>query len=269
MISLFHKPKVKLFDNPYKNTPAKSIGFISQFDEPFTISQQPSAQPVKNPAVLPVSPLKKVLPITSNNIVRPHHFITHLEKLKLLFKPLLEASYKSRGEAEDIGKQYGLEFDNVLSTDDTYVYYDMETLFPLVVCRGSVTAIDWLVSDTLILTGLRHLVMPRISMTQEIVKKVERKYNQIADGFGHSLGGLVIEHSGARGYILTYNKAAGLGDIKKKTDGRQIDYRNYADIVSLLAETQATQIKYIENQKGLLYSHSTDILPTTQERRRL
>jgi hypothetical protein len=56
-------------------------------------------------------------------------------------------------------------------------------------------------------------------------------------------------------------------DIRKKTNPNQIDYRSYKDIVSLLAETQDTNIKYIANDKGLLYSHGTDILPSIQERR--
>lgn len=292
MISLFHIPSQELFDSPYKGKAAKAINFIDPYEEPFTVSPdetkivakqsiqpsqalptsalsgEPASRLIKFPSLKLSAALQSAEETPQFNNIQPHHQITHLEKLKLMFKPLLEASYKSKEEAEDIGKQFGLEFDNDLSIDDTYVYNDMETGFPLVTHRGSVTTIDWLVSDILILTGMRHIIMPRIAAAQEVVKKVEAKYKQVSDGFGHSLGGVTVEHSGAGGYILTYNKAAGFGDIKKKTNGRrQIDYRNRADIVSLLAETQDTRIKYIENNKGLLYSHGLNILPTVQERR--
>ncbi|KAJ1630809.1 hypothetical protein T492DRAFT_839699 [Pavlovales sp. CCMP2436] len=46
------------------------------------------------------------------------------------------------------------------------------------------------------------------------------------------------ETSGARGQITTYNKAAGLGDLFKKTSDRQLDVRTGRDAVLALAGTQ-------------------------------
>jgi hypothetical protein len=203
-----------------------------------------------------------------NNAPAPHYALTHLEKLKLLLKPLLEASYMSMAEAEEVAKQFALEMDTELSNENTYVYFDMMSGFPLVVHRGSVDLInDWLISDVLIATGLSRLINPRISMAQELVKKVEEKYQKPSDGFGHSLGSNVAENSGASGYILTYNKASGLGDIRRKTNPNQIDYRSPKDIVSLISETQDTTIKYVGEDAGFLEAHGLSILPTMAERR--
>ena len=203
-----------------------------------------------------------------NPIPTPHYELTHLEKLKIIFKSMLEASYKSQDEAEDIGKGFALEMDRDLSNINTYVYFDMQTKFPLVVHRGSVDLInDWLVEDTLILTGLARLISPRVRLAKELVIKVEAKYKKFCDSFGHSMGARVSEESGAHGYILTYNKASGFGDIRKQTNPNQIDYRSPKDLVSLLSETQDTTIKYVGQDEGFINAHSLSILPEVQERR--
>lgn len=258
------------FDSPFKGR--KPISFLSNYNEP--ISLNGNEEPMK------ISELKQPLSYSwgaqnkamlAKKLTKRHTkalpTVNHLQKLKTMFKKMVEASYKSPEQAADIGKQYALVFDNQLSNKNTYVFLDTETGFPLITHRGSTTAIDWFVSDPLILTGAARVVMPRVTTAREIVKNVEEKYKRPSDSFSHSLGGYIAEESGASGMVLTYNKAAGLGDIRKKINPNQIDYRSYKDIVSILAETQDTNIKYITNDKGLLYSHSTDILPSVQERR--
>jgi hypothetical protein len=270
---LYNEPK-RLIDNPFKGRKPKEISFLKSY-----IDDDDDDDEVIVPFTKPIS-IENTISTKMNersaetvaepqpSFIRPHYKMTHLQKLKMMFKRMLEASYKTPEEAEDIGKVYGLVFDNDLSNENTYVYYDMETRFPLITHRGSTTLLDWTVSDVLILTGLQHIVMPRVSIAREIVRKTEEKYRKASDGYGHSLGGFVAEQAGHKGFILTYNKAAGFGDIRKKIrNPKQIDYRNQLDIVSLLSETQETQIKYIENKQGILSSHSLDILPSMQERR--
>lgn len=284
MIGVFTFPeKQENFTSPFKGRTPSEISFINSYNEPMSLIPNEPINEVKDipkkqaaPSAKNSSMLANALPslreVGSAKIMTKRHVkaaptVNHLQKLKTIFKAMLEASYKTPQEASQTGQRYGLVFDTQLSNDNTYVYYDTETGFPLITHRGSTTLIDWLVSDPLILTGMARVVMPRVTTAKEIVKQVEGKYKRPSDSFSHSLGGYIAEESGANGYILTYNKAAGLGDIRKKTNPKQIDYRSYADIVSLIAETQDTNIKYIENNKGLLYSHSTDILPEVQNRR--
>ena len=273
MIGVFlETPKERLSNNPFVGKPPKEISFIRSFnnenlvslpERPVPTPSQPAPEPAPEPLPEPIpQPVPQPVPQPP-----PPPPINHLQKLKIMFKPLLEASYKTPQEAIEIGKRFHLIFDTEQSNYNTYVYYDTDTGFPLITHRGSTTILDWTVSDVLILTGLRHIVLPRVDTAIEIVKKVEAKYRKPSDAYGHSLGGLVAEQSGNRGFILTYNKAAGFGDIRKRTSRRQIDYRNSADIVSLLAETQDTQIKYIQNNEGILSSHSLSILPDVAQRR--
>lgn len=263
---LYNEPK-RLIDNPFKGRKPKEISFLKSYiDDDDDVIDVPFTKPISNSFGSEMLRAKALS--NSFDFIQPHHKMSHLEKLKMMFKTMLEASYKTPQEAEDIGKEYALVFDNNLSNENTYVYYDMETGYPLITHRGSSTLLDWSVSDVLILTGLQHIVMPRVSIAREIVRKTEEKYKKPSDGFGHSLGGFAAEEAGHNGFILTYNKASGFGDIRKKIrNPKQIDYRNQLDIVSLLSETQDTQIKYIENKQGILSSHSLDILPSMQERR--
>ncbi|KAJ1628035.1 hypothetical protein T492DRAFT_841890 [Pavlovales sp. CCMP2436] len=194
----------------------------------------------------------------------------HVKRLREIFKTMLILSYEPAARAQSEAAALGLTMDIELSTENTYVYFDHQSDFPLIVHRGSMTASDWLLEDALILTGLVALTSsPRNAVGAEITRLVEEKYGQPADAFGHSLGGRVAEVSGASGYVFTYNKAAGLGDIAAPTRPRQTDYRNKKDIVSLLSETQThpLPIKYVGEDESLFNSHGLGILPETVERR--
>lgn len=253
MIGVFVVPTQRDFINsPFKGRKPKTINFVSNF----------APDPVPAPKVETVSAVAKKKSLIREMILtkRP---INHLNKLATMFKPMLEASYMTPQEANEIGKKFNLIFDSELSNSNTYVYFDMQTLYPLITCRGSTTAIDWLISDPLILTGASRLIMPRVSTAQAIVKQVEKKYNAPADGFGHSMGSFVIENSGTHGFIFTYNKAVGFGDIGKVVKNpKQYDFRNENDIVSLFAITQDTQLNNVgDSSVGYIEAHGLSSLP--------
>jgi hypothetical protein len=191
----------------------------------------------------------------------------HKMFLRTAFKPLLLASYKTIQEAKEIGARYNYILDEELSTENTHVYVNSKDGIPLIVHRGSTTAADWLIEDALIITGLVSLTSsPRLEFAKEITTKVEAKYNKPTDSFGHSLAGRISELSGANGYILTYNKAAGPIDIGKPINPKQTDYRTAKDFVSLLATTQRRQnkLKTIADP-GLFNAHTPESLPTIAE----
>jgi hypothetical protein len=133
---------------------------------------------------------------------------------------------------------------------------------PNIAFRGSKTAKDWLVSDTLLGLGASRLD-PRFSQAKALTKQVEKKYGKPADVFGHSLGGAIAEKSGAKGKITTFNKGVGIGDIGKTIPKNQTDVRTKADLVSALSLTQ----KYNGDQKTIkgslnpIAAHSLDNLP--------
>jgi hypothetical protein len=66
-----------------------------------------------------------------------------------------------------------------------------------------------------------------------VVRLTEAKYGVPADSGGHSLGGHLAQHSGARGAIVTGNGASFLFDDAPGED--QVDLRAEGDLVSLLA----------------------------------
>ncbi|KAJ1640939.1 hypothetical protein T492DRAFT_854031 [Pavlovales sp. CCMP2436] len=130
---------------------------------------------------------------------------------------LLDASYLP------FQKQVGeYKLDKRFSTADTRVYQ-----------HKSGPTID----NALVAIGLGHLGQ-RHKKARLLTAAVEHAYRKPANAIGHSLGGRLAETSGARGQITTYNKAAGLGDLFKKTSDRQLDVRNGRDAVSALAVTQ-------------------------------
>jgi hypothetical protein len=260
------KRNTKVFYTPEKYRP----NFINS--EPmFSIAQKtiPIKPSVLPPTATPLSPPKPPSVLREGRIQKEANPKKHIELLRRVFKPLLNASYIPIAEAELIGLQYGYTFDHKLSTENTYVYVNPDGI-PLIVHRGSFTASDWLIEDAIILTGLNSLMTsPRLKQARQITEMAERKYNKPADAFGHSLGGKIAEESGARGTIMTYNKATGIMDARKKINSRQVDYRNKKDIVSLLSEAQPrdTNMKYIKTA-GIINSHSVDSLPTIAEERR-
>jgi hypothetical protein len=149
---------------------------------------------------------------------------------------------------------------------------DNKTGYPLIVHRGSFTTSDWLIDDTMIASGFNKLIdSPRIRQAKRITQNVETFYNKDADAFGHSLGAVAAENSNANGYIMTYNKGTGLGDLRRNIQNdKQVDYRNRRDLVSLISETQQrnNNIRYVgTGDEGLIEAHGLDILPDVANRR--
>jgi hypothetical protein len=143
---------------------------------------------------------------------------------------LLDASYEKFQREVD-----GYKLDKRFSSADTRVY-SHKTKGPTVVHRGTNNASDWK-DNALVAVGLGHLGQ-RHKKAKRITAMVEHAYRKPANAIGHSLGGRLAETSGANGQITTYNKAAGLGDLFKKTGSNQLDVRTARDAVSALAVTQ-------------------------------
>ena len=151
-------------------------------------------------------------------------------------RPILEASYQPKKLAAKTLAKSGYTLDKKLSTNESKVFLDQKGN-PNIAFRGSATAKDFLFSDPLLAIGASRFD-PRFKQAQSLTQQVEKKYNKPADVFGHSLGGLLSEKSGAKGNIYTYNKGVGYGDIGKTIPKNQTDIRTNNDIVSALALTQ-------------------------------
>lgn len=162
---------------------------------------------------------------------------------------LLKSSYLPQKEAaEKLGKK-GYKHDSDLSTMNTKVFIN-EYDEPIIIHRGSVTAQDW-IDDAKIAIGLGKTTQ-RLKDAREITRKVEEKYRKPASSIGHSYGGYLAENVGAKGNIITYNKAAGLGDIgTKKNSARQLDIFAEGDIVSKIAQnTQTSNKQFVKNKRS-------------------
>jgi hypothetical protein len=177
---------------------------------------------------------------------------------------LLKASYKPQKEAKSTLEKKKYRYDDKLSSMNTKVFVD-DTDTPVIVHRGTTTAAD-MFDDALVAVGLGKYGH-RYKNAQRITKKVEDKYGKAANSVGHSYGGYLSENSGAKGNIITYNKAAGLGDIGTKKNNRQLDVRTKGDVVSILSKTQTANTETIEKKKptknvvqDIFDSHSTDNL---------
>jgi len=168
--------------------------------------------------------------------------------------PLLKFGYENQKEAARDAKKLGYSYDSQLSNNETKVF--VKDGKPTIVHRGSKRVKDWLVDDALILFGLEEKASPlfnrlglplRSTKAKNITKQAEAKYGN-SNALGHSLGGRLAENSGAHGNIITYNKAAGIGDIgTKKNSKRQLDVRNSGDIVSVLGHTQRANKEQINS----------------------
>lgn len=145
-------------------------------------------------------------------------------------KPILQASYKQQKDASADYEKLGYTYDPELSTMESKVFVNKQTGKPSIAFRGSTRVSDWLIEDPAVALGIET---PKQKKAKELVKKVESKYNQPTDVYGHSLGGYRAEKSGASGNIYTYNKAVGLGQIGKKLPSTQTDVRTSKDVVSL------------------------------------
>lgn len=162
---------------------------------------------------------------------------------------LLKSSYLTQQQAAEKLKKIGYKHDSDLSTMNTKVFVN-EYDEPIIIHRGSVNAQDWL-DDFKIAIGLGKTTQ-RVKDAKEITRKVEEKYKKPASSIGHSLGGFVAENVGAKGQIITYNKAAGLGDLgTKKNSGRQLDIFTEGDIVSKIAQnTQTSNKQFVKNKRS-------------------
>ncbi|KAJ1622483.1 hypothetical protein T492DRAFT_846271 [Pavlovales sp. CCMP2436] len=123
---------------------------------------------------------------------------------------LARASYLPLNEAEKFLGTLGYTLDRQLSREDTMVVVDNRGQ-PTVIHRGSVSARDWLVDDVLIAAG-SNLETQRLRRARQVTMAAEAKYRTKSNAVGHSLGGRLAELAGSGGEIVTYNRAAGLGD---------------------------------------------------------
>ena len=176
-------------------------------------------------------------------------------------KTLLKASYQSAKDARNTLRDAGYTLDQQLSNINTKVFTDQMGK-PHITFRGSVRAIDWIRDDPLIAMGYGKFA-PRVQEAQRITKQVEAKYGQPASVFGNSLGGALAEKSGARGKIVTHNKAMSISDIGKTIPKNQIDIRSLQDPVSVLALTQKHKGRFINTVPiaGLKGAHVWQSLP--------
>jgi thymidylate synthase len=143
---------------------------------------------------------------------------------------IFEASYQNPREAQATLEAKGYKFDTELSSPDTKVFVD-EKGNPHIAYRGTHRVMDW-ETNLKILTG-KGKETAKAKEARETAKKVEAKYNKVANAYGHSQGGFLSEQSGVGGKVYTYNKAVAPTDIFKKVSNKQTDIRTTRDIVSL------------------------------------
>lgn len=152
---------------------------------------------------------------------------------------LIKASYASQKDATSFleKKRPALKRDEELSTMESKVFYNEITNKPIILHRGSVRVNDFLNDDVKIGFGLGKTTS-RYRDAVKTTKLVEQKYGKGAIAVGDSLGGWLAENSGARGKIVTLNKATGITDVFKKTGKKQTDYRVDGDAPSYLSKGQ-------------------------------
>ncbi|KAJ1627529.1 hypothetical protein T492DRAFT_842318 [Pavlovales sp. CCMP2436] len=160
-------------------------------------------------------------------------------------------------QAAAFGETLGYTLDTALSRPNTMVFVDRSGQ-PTIAHRGSVTAKDWLIDDSLIAIGA-HKNTDRLNLARSITAAAEKKYERPANSVGHSLGGRLAEQSGSGGQIVTINKAAGLGDIGRRQPSgtSQTDVRTGGDAVSALPSLarrpESQKIVWEDNVNVLLY----------------
>ena len=157
---------------------------------------------------------------------------------------LLKSSYLPQKKAAEKMKSNGYTYDNQLSSMNTKVFIDKNNK-PVIVHRGSKTVKDF-IDDGLLAVGLGKYGH-RYKNAVRITKKAEEKYQKPADSVGHSYGGWLAEKSKNKGDTITYNKAAGLGDILQKQNKKQVDVMTKGDIVSGLTTLQNNKKEILDN----------------------
>ncbi|KAJ1635969.1 hypothetical protein T492DRAFT_835626 [Pavlovales sp. CCMP2436] len=164
------------------------------------------------------------------HLMAPKDFGSVGKILRRDLSAFLRASYASLYAAGmEMGK-LGYSMDLRLSTNETKVFFSAAT--GEVVCfRGSVNASDW--AENLQL-GVGIIYGPRHQGSKALMEKVQAKYGP-AHAIGHSLGGHLAEHSGARGIILTVDKAVGVRDLGAQANTNELDIRAKGDPISALS----------------------------------
>ena len=170
-------------------------------------------------------------------------------------KDLIESGYSRTGDAEKLGKKYGLTLDKQLSNANQKVFYD-KNKNPKIVFRGSKNEND-LMTDILLGAGLENY-STRFRDSKKLIDDVRKKYpNKPITSASHSLGGSLGEYAGGD-KIITVNKGVGLSGIGKGLSNKQTDIRTNNDIVSLLSKTQhgGKKINIKTNHINPLREHS-------------
>jgi len=168
------------------------------------------------------------------------------KKLRKDAPELMKASYETQGKAEERMKKKGYTYDKDLSTMESKVFVNKRGK-PVIAQRGSTRLSDW-AEDALIGVGLGGLGS-RQKKAIELNKKVEEKYGKSVDAVAHSLGGRLIENSGGKGNIITFNKAAGLGDIGKTFNKKQVDVKTQNDLPSFLSNFQNHNVETVQQKE--------------------
>lgn len=181
-------------------------------------------------------------------------------------KKILQDSYLPTKQAAQSLRDRGYNFDENLSNINSKVFTDSFGR-PHIAFRGSSNILDWVREDPLLTFGLGKYT-PRYQQAQDLVKKVEQKYNKPVDVYGSSLGGYLAEHSGAHGNIITHNKATPLTEMFKTIPKNQTDIRTANDLVSSVGGyTQSHKGRFITTPSvnGLVASHLPTALPSDIE----
>ena len=166
----------------------------------------------------------------------------------------LDASYQDNNQAKRTLAKQGFTLDEQLSGQRAKVFVDPSGK-PVVSYRGTSNKKD-VITDALIMAGLgKHT--KRVKHSKKVMREVEKKYNQPAGAIGHSLGGYLAENSGAKGKIVTYNKAATGRKIKNKN---QTDIKTNKDLVSILTRKKKNNVTLKSKSWNPFTAHSTKSL---------
>lgn len=169
---------------------------------------------------------------------------------------ILKSSYQDNKNAEVSLKEKGYTLDKELSGQRAKVFTDPHGR-PHVVYRGTQNKHDVMTDVALMLSLGKYT--SRVKHTKKVHKQVEKKYGQPVNTYGHSLGGYLAENAGAKGEVVTFNKASA-GDKKKNLN--QFDVRTHNDVVSLMTPKGGTRQLTIKGAFNPLTSHSVDSLLT-------
>lgn len=172
---------------------------------------------------------------------------------------ILSASYQSNRDAENTLQNHGYKLDREYSDRNAKVFVNPQGESNIVF-RGSKAPVDFFRSDLLLGLGLNKLD-PRQQESNNLIEKVQKKYNKDPNLYGHSLGGSLAEKAakatGNTGKIITYNKGASPFDIFQRNPNNQTDVRTSGDLVSSLSRMQSGGKKQeIKFNKGVLKSHN-------------